>query len=245
VNGPPYAGPLVLTRSGPASSDVVARSGAAGQVLRCDGKIHWGDSGHDARPDGGASTATARAALAGFTAAMRHYLPQDGYRFARSAGRRVLFTFDVAGRPRVAVIVLNRGTGKGKAGWVLDSYASCDFSELPPSAVPDSWVQVWTDRTGKPVPTDVIESGPGPAHCDLTTVTLLTLAGRRQYARDPDGKLTKELAHPYRATATLPTQARDSGFRRDGAALWLTDDAAYLVSPQNTELWPRSDVGCA
>jgi hypothetical protein len=59
------------------------------------------------------------------------------------------------------------------------------------------------------------------------------------------GKLAKYLHRPYQATATLPGEARDSGFGRNGAALWLTDDVVYFVTPQNVELWPRATAGCA
>jgi hypothetical protein len=51
---------------------------------------------------------------------------------------------------------------------------------------------------------------------------------------------------PYRAGVSVPGNARDTGYRRNGVALWLTDDAAYVVGP-TVERWPRvpEGIGCA
>ena len=50
------------------------------------------------------------------------------------------------------------------------------------------------------------------------------------------------LAEPYQPHTELPTDAVDSGFRRDGDRLWLAPDRsrAYVgASPDDVELWPR------
>jgi hypothetical protein len=51
----------------------------------------------------------------------------------------------------------------------------------------------------------------------------------------------------FAADATLPPEARDTGSRREGSALWIAPDAAYVVGTAGTERWPRAEsmVGCA
>lgn len=55
------------------------------------------------------------------------------------------------------------------------------------------------------------------------------------------------LRSTYDDEATLPDDATDTGFRKDGRALWVTRDGAHLVADDRTERWPvfRDVIGCA
>ncbi len=48
---------------------------------------------------------------------------------------------------------------------------------------------------------------------------------------------------PYRPDTKLPKSAKDSGYRRDGMALYFTPDAAYVRYPDHVEAWPRTTRG--
>lgn len=112
---------------------------------------------------------------------------------------------------------------------------------------------MWTGRDGERVPTTVVSSSDGPAHCDWQDIVFLGVgewSDGQQYLRDTDGELSGFLRTTYAEGVPLPRAATDSGWRRDGRELWLTPDAAYLVAvddPQDVERWPRTaeQVGCA
>jgi hypothetical protein len=129
-----------------------------------------------------------------------------------------------------------------------------------PSSTP---VESWT-RDGRSVSTDVISSYDGAAHCEWQRVRFLHLSAplhqaaegeprSAQYVRDPEGVLKDEfLRSAFRTGATLPVDARPTGYQRQGTALWLADSdresTAYLVTedPRTVEAWPRArpNIGC-
>jgi hypothetical protein len=97
-----------------------------------------------------------------------------------------------------------------------------------------------------------IQSFQGAEHCSWTDITLL-LVGREEtadwYVRDTSGGDFLELLRTTFANeATLPEDATDTGFRRDGRQLWIGPDeeAAYLVSLDDAHLpsEPRRCAGC-
>lgn len=55
------------------------------------------------------------------------------------------------------------------------------------------------------------------------------------------------LRSTYDEDATLPHEASNTGYRRDGRELWVTRDAAYLVTGSGTQRRPafREGIGCA
>ncbi|MFF7970081.1 hypothetical protein [Streptomyces sp. NPDC007905] len=55
--------------------------------------------------------------------------PDRGYRVERQEADRVLYSFDVKGRPKVAVVVAK--DQKHRPGWGPETNASCDPAELP------------------------------------------------------------------------------------------------------------------
>jgi hypothetical protein len=60
-----------------------------------------------------------------------------------------------------------------------------------------------------------------------------------------------DFATTFDANATLPTNARDTGYHRNGWHLWIVDSAinraVWLVHEDTVERWPAANeiVGCA
>ena len=71
----------------------------------------------------------------------------------------------------------------------------------------------------------------------------------RLYVRDPKGRFRDQWTVPYLRSTTLPSDARYTGYRRDGKALWLAADerAMYAKDGDRVERWPRipTGTGCA
>ncbi|MEU1462437.1 hypothetical protein ABZ467_17400 [Streptomyces sp. NPDC005727] len=244
----PYDGPLhVATRDTDESGPRALRqaSGAAGRALECDGEIYDG-GGPDgwSRADGGD---TPEDGLKLYFDLFEPEQPSEGYRVERAEADRVLYSFDVHGRTKVAVVVAK--DQRERPGWGPETDASCDPAELPARYTETAGVEVWTDRDGGRVPVRKLSGWTGPEHCDWQSARFLDLDGRT-YARDPEGVLTRDglLRAPYHARVPLPATARDTGYHYRGLRLWLTDDrdAAYVRTAAGTEAWPqvKNGVGC-
>lgn len=169
--------------------------------------------------------------------------PWNGLQIAKRERTRVLYVLDVGGAVKQAVIVHNGPAtkGAGGAGWYVESWASCDYSEFPRSFTDSIGVQIWTDSAGNPAPTTRIQSWRGPEHCDWQSMTFLEI-GRATYVRAPQPYLDQYFAQPYRKNTNLPGNALDTGFRRDGHELWLSHDKqiAYMRGSGDVEAWPRT-----
>jgi hypothetical protein len=68
----------------------------------------------------------------------------------------------------------------------------------------------------------------------------------RQFVRDPGHTLqTSNLVGTWARNSTLPADASDTGYRYGALKLYLAvsdeNSYAYLVSPTDSERWPRSD----
>lgn len=114
----------------------------------------------------------------------------------------------------------------------------------------------WT-RNGKTVGTAVVASSGGPQHCNWQSATFLTIGwplgtaatrstDTRLYIRDPhDVVASPNIRGPLQTHATMPADARQTGFKVRGVRLYLApsdeDSAAYLVVGSDVERWPRSD----
>ena len=244
----PYSGPLdVPTRqideSGPRALRLA--SGAAGRALECDGEIFDG-SGPDgwSRSDGGD---TPEEGLALYFDMFQPEEPDHGYRTERREGDRVLYSYDVGGRTKVAVVVARNQ--KDRPGWGPETSAACDPAELPASYTATTEWEIWTDRAGRRVPVSRLSSSPGPEHCGWQSAFFLRL-DERTYARDPEGVLHRDglLRAPYRAKVRMPADARDTGYHYRGRRLWLTEDraTAYVRTAAGVEAWPlrKEGVGC-
>ena len=240
-----YEGPLYVSRS---AADHPA-AGAAGDIVNCD---RWGSGGFsdvDVYGDGATATSAEQALKVaagegGFGGA------QTGLDVAKQEKDRVLYVLDVDGVAKQAVIVHDGPATKGAGGpgWYVESWAVCDYAELPGSFTDSLGLQVWTDATGAPAPTSDIESWVGPEHCNWQSMTFLDLDGA-VYVRNPQPDLADYFAEPYEPHAQLPASAVDTGFRRGDEHLWLSADEqrAFVGTTSDVEVWPRStdSLGCA
>jgi len=247
----PYAGPLDLPFKESADGserEAEKGSGAAGRALECDGRIYSGGGGDEwGESDGGS---TPEEGLNAFFDMDQPELPDHGYRVERKERGRVLFSYDVGGRTKVAVVVAK--DQPDRPGWGPETNASCDPAEFPASFT-DTKFEIWTDRDGRRVPTTTLSSSVGPEHCDWESVHFLALGegeDARQYARDPEGALGSGelLTSEYDGDIRMPADARDTGYRFDDWALWLTDDkaTAYVRTSHGVEAWPATNdwVAC-
>ncbi|MEW2619016.1 hypothetical protein [Streptomyces sp. NPDC048106] len=243
----PYPGPLRLpaekARDG-SSQTPRAVSGAAGRALECDGDVFDGSGSEDgwSASEGGA---TPEEGLALYFDMAKPELPAYGYRVERRERGRVLYSFDVGGRTKVAVVVAE--DQPNRPGWGPETSASCDPAELPQSFTATTEWEIWTGRDGRRVPVTRLSSSPGPDHCGWASARFLDLGGRI-YARDPEGVLARDglLAAPYRGRLrALPAEAYDTGYRYRDQRLWLTPGraTAYVRTPRGVEAWPRLKAG--
>ncbi|MDN3026847.1 hypothetical protein [Streptomyces sp. S.PB5] len=249
----PYSGPLHIPgRDWDEEKDdrsELIDTGAAARALECDGEIYAAGGGEPwSEGDGGE---TPEEGLKAYFEIEQPDSPREGYRVERQESDRVLFSYDVEGRTKVAVIVAK--DQKNRPGWGPETSASCDPAEFPASYTDSQGYEVWTDRNGKRVPITVISSNAGPSHCDWQQAHFLELGegkDRRLYARDPDGVLGDDMLEaPYRGDVTVPAGAEDTGYRLRDWQLWLTDDkeTAYVRTSDGVEAWPqvKKGMGCA
>ncbi|MFF2166176.1 hypothetical protein ACFVWP_36605 [Streptomyces sp. NPDC058175] len=243
----PYRGPLKAKAPDvDGDEDNVQGGGASVLALECAGKPYQGGGGDDGwgASDGADSPDEALNALVADE--FSRSLPRRGYRVEREAGRRVLYSYDVGGRTRVAVIVAK--DAPRRPGWGLETYAQCDPSEFARRDRAHLDIRVWEDRQGRPVPASEIFSASGPEHCDWQSAEFLHL-GDRQYLRDPEHALPRELLHSSYAPRTrLPDGATDTGYRDGRRRLWLSADRsdAYVRAGGVVERWPGAiePIGC-
>jgi hypothetical protein len=253
----PYTGPMSLSLNDQPDASVLARSGAAGQALQCETDPYAGGAGH--YDDGLESTQSSPAKALGdyFTAeGVGAALPTRGYQIERNDGGRVLLSYDVNGRTKIAFVAANDVRDyRGDSGWGITSWAACDPAELPAEVTDKLGIGIWVDRAGHRVPAARIQSYQGAARCDSQDITFIQLGrgvDEPQYVRDASGALASYLRTTFQAATSLPTNASDTGLHRDGRELWLSADknAAYLVSlndRHDVERWPAAKrfIGCA
>jgi hypothetical protein len=228
-------------------------AGAAGNVVDC---RHYGTGGavRTRTYAEGATADSAEGALENGLSEAVYDGAHDGLQVAARTEDRVLYVLDVDGVAKQAVIVHDGPAteGAGGPGWYVESWARCDWSELPDHVAGRWGIQVWTDRDGVPVSTERLQSYAGSAHCDWESVTFLQLGSdwTNSYVRRPTSELIDYLVVPYREHVALPDDTDPTGFQRDGKRLWLSDDRtiAYVGSdPADVEAWPREikPIGCA
>jgi hypothetical protein len=242
---PPYDGPL--------------DAGAAVGALECAGETPYG-RGEGVYDDGLATVQTsAEAALDDYMSesGLSFSTPSDGYAVEREEGRRVLFSYDVDGRTKVAMFAADGVRDwKGDEGWGVRVWAQCDPSELPADVTDDLNIGVWEDESGRRVPVTRIQSFQGAEHCSWTDITFLLVGRERtgdQYVRDTSGgDFAGLLRTSFTNVDRPPEGATATGWRRDGRQLWIGPDkeAAYLVSlddAQDVERWPaaKQRIWCA
>lgn len=224
-----------------------AESGAAGLALECDGDVFAGGFGGNwSAGDGGSTPAEG---LEAYFEIEQPDVPRSGYRVEREEKGRVLFSYDVDGRTKAAVVVAK--DQPDRPGWGPETTASCDPAEFPASFTDDLGWEIWTDGHGRRLPVTTVHGSEGSEHCGWQSARFLALGEGKKgalYARDPQGVLSGLLTAPYDGDATLPEGARDTGYRHGERQLWLTADRkkAYVRTPDGVEAWPavKEGAGC-
>ncbi len=111
-------------------------------------------------------------------------------------------------------------------------------------------------RDGTEVGEFELTSISGPSHCGWQSATMLfigwppgttstTITGSHFYIRDPRGVFGSEYRDRLVLGATLPADARPTGYRLGSIEVYLSptdqDEAIYVVAPSGAERWPRVD----
>jgi hypothetical protein len=127
----------------------------------------------------------------------------------------------------------------------------------PPPPQPYTWL-----RDGREVSGFELSTFAGPDHCGWQSATVLiigwpagtvsrTIDEAHQYVRDPHGAVKSSLRDRLVLHATLPADARPTGYRHGSIELYLSprdqDEGIYVVGPAGgAERWPRDDPpsGC-
>ena len=233
-------------------------AGAAVGALECEGKTPY-DDGLGVYDDGLATVqGSAEAALDDYMSqsGLSFSTPSEGYAVERDQDGRVLFSYDVEGRTKVAIFAADDVRDwNHDEGWGVRAWAQCDPSEFPSDVSDDLNIGVWEDGSGRRVPITRIQSFQGAEHCSWEDITFLLLGPERKadwYVKDTRGELRELLRTTFSDEAKLPADATDTGFRRDGRQLWIgrAEHAAYLVSlddPDDVQRWPQAKrrIGCA
>ena len=249
----PYDGPLHVEVTAAPDDGNADRSGAAGRVVDCD----FPSTGYS-EPGLYQSGPVSRSPAAALTRELREYVTRgatNGLREARRDGDRVLYTYEVDRRVRQAVIVHHGPSVEGTTGWYVESWARCDWAELPAALADGLGLEVWTDGSGRRVPTDRIVSSKGPEHCDWQQMRFLDLDGGdledgQTYVEHPEADLYPDYVRvPYAASSRLPSDARDTHYERQGQHLWIAPDRsrAFVGTSGSVAVWPRTvqRLGCA
>lgn len=164
--------------------------------------------------------------------------------------------------PTVTTIV----TFEGEPPIVVSRPEGCPAEPGSPidlAAEPASWLAFgsylrWTDTAGCPVRIDVISHIHGAEHCEWESASYISV-GRPFGASINRGPFSEETVNRYiwdphqvlpggpparsLDLDDLPDSVYDTGYRRDGAALWLdpADEATvYVVSGSSAEVWVRN-----
>ena len=252
--------PTVVERGSPSTPPYNGPVGdrAAVAALECDGMTPYerGDGIYD---DGLATVQeSADAALDDYMreAGLGLSTPSEGYAIEREQAGRVLFSYDVDGRTKVALFVAHGVQDwSGDRGWGVRAWAQCDPSELPSDVTDDLNIGVWEDGSGQRVPVTRIQSFQGAEHCAWEDITFLVVGPDDPadwYVSDSPADFSGLLHTTFTNHASLPEGATDTGLRRDGRRLWIgpEKDAAYLVSlddAHDVERWPaaKQPIRCA
>jgi hypothetical protein len=243
VCAPPEAASKYVVSLDPRIPDVPADVPTPRQALSCDarGKVHsvrdeWGYlSGFDTPTE-----ALQEVLGEGFV------VPRSGYQELARDDDAVLFGFRNRKDVKVAVRVIATGSG----GWIPEWLADCDLSEFGRGADMGPGVWLWANRDGR-----TIEERRGPAHCRQQSTRTLWfdgpgVRGRALYVRDPEGHFRDGWRAPYLRSTTLPANARNTGYRRDGASIWMAADrdSVYIKQGGTVQRWPRipaNAIACA
>ena len=100
----------------------------------------------------------------------------------------------------------------------------------------------WVDRTGGTTTAVADVRTCVPKSASMISFRNIT------YLRDPDHVLTsREMTEPYQSSASLPADARFTGYSRGDWHLWVSpgDHAAVFIrTPDGVERWPEAQFAC-
>jgi hypothetical protein len=248
----PSASPSVVpsASTGPSASASAAPRTAT-ELLECDaGPSEVGGSGGDVAFSGGE---TPDEALAAFLADSPFVIPHTGYEPLGRSGDRHAYGYRADGKVKVVLVISTRFGEMVGAKYAPDELRTCPEAEFGVAAEFDDGRRIWAHLTDGSIVTDI----PGPGHCGWESARMLHVPNAdgtlgRQYLRDPFGVFNDipTLLDTYEEDVELPADASDSGYRSpDGLELWFTDTdtAAYVVTPDGVERWPRpaDPIGCS
>ena len=237
----PYPGRLDLPLGDAESASFLERTGSASRALECDSTPLTGERGYFG-PNLATVKGSAEAVLREHLRQSPTTLPATGYRVEKHAQHRVLFSYDVRDRTKVAVIAVDGvEDSTHHTGWALEAWAMCDPADLPESVSAALGYQVWEDPNGRRMPTTTVQSYRGAAHCGWQHMTFIVHGGTT-YVKGAGSDLADYVRGRYDGHATLPADATDTGFHRDGRGLWEEParTAAYLVAADHVERWPAA-----
>ncbi len=172
-------------------------------------------------------------------------VPRAGYEAIERNDSAVLYGYRVRDEVKSAVRVTARDGAGGD--WIPERLATCGLYELGDARM-GAGIWLWTDRAGHS-----IAETRGGGECS-PGLRFLHLADERDrgrhtkvFVRDPEGDLRDQWRSTYARGVVLPAEATFTGFRRDGAGLWLAadGDALYLKRGVEVERWPRVRSGAS
>jgi hypothetical protein len=206
------------------------------QVLECDAKRGvrslpdaWDQRGRFGTPDAALEDALDDGFL----------IPVRGYERLAQDADSVLYGFRNGDEVKVAIRVTTTESGEWFPEWLAD----CQLAEFGRKADMGPGVWLWANRDGR-----TIGERRGLARCRQQAVRTLwwtTAPGKRRderlYVRDPEGQFRDRWRAPYLRFTRLPSDARDTGYRRDGATIWMAPDrdSIYIRDGRNVQRWPR------
>jgi hypothetical protein len=247
----PTAAAPSSTAAPPGSAQPSTRPESATDLLQCDGApSSSGGRADDFGPEGGGSTPDD--AFDTWVATTVFGVPRSGYERLGSIGDRWIYVYRADGRVKVVVVISPRFGEHVHAAFTIEELRTCDPAEYGAEVDLGPGRRAWVHETTGALLTDIA----GPGHCGWESARMLHVGEEgvlvRQYLRDPLGVFadSPSLLDSYAEGVELPDDATFSGYRTDdGQELWFTssDTAAYVVTPDGVERWPRADppIGCA
>ncbi len=246
------AAPAPITS--PMPSDPFADAESAADLLSCDGPMSEIGGRSDGGFGDGAGASTADDALRAWLTSNPFAIPKSDYRKLGSVGDRHVYVFEVSGRTKVVLVFEPRlDELQGGTPFTITELRACAPSEWGADVDVGGGRTIWEhEETGR-ILIDIV----GPEHCEWQSARILHLEHPdgtldRQYVRDPFGVFdgVPGFLDTYAEGVELPDDATFSGYRAAGGVeLWFTPDdrAAYVVTPDGIERWPRhaEGIGCA
>jgi hypothetical protein len=219
------------------------------ELLECDGApSEVGGSGEDLAFEGGGGTPDE--ALQTFLANTAFVIPRTGYEPISQSGDRYAYAYRAGGEVKVVVVISPRFGELADVAFTADELRTCPEAEFGSEAEFADDRRVWTHTQSGAILTDIA----GPGHCGWQSAQIMHVEEdgvlAKQYLRDPEGVFDQvPLRETYAEDVELPGDASDSGYRSpEGHELWFTesDTAAYVVTPDGVERWPRpvEIIGC-